>query len=131
MPVTLERLVTYQVWREFLASTTSDEIIDLVAVPIAEAEAFTFHLFCIAKTATGSAAAYYDAEALFARETGGNVRIAAGPTGHQNMDGDFAPQDPDVVWDVDVGTQSALVQFEGLSGVPLLWIAQVLVIRRI
>jgi hypothetical protein len=131
MPITREKLITWQSWKETLATTESDEVLDLVTVLVAENSAIILHLFIVVKNGDGSNAAFYSAEALFRRETGQDVELVSAPSGHQTSDGDFTPQNPDVEFAVDVGTQSALVQVEGLSGVPLQWVAQAVVIRRL
>lgn len=131
MPVTLHRLLTFNAWDEFFAQTTSNEVVEMVSIPIREGETFIFHLFLVVKTVTGSSAAFYAAEALYRREVGGDVTLVADPSGHQTSDGDFTPQNPDIEFTVDTMAQTAVVNVEGLEDTPLHWTAQVLITRRL
>jgi hypothetical protein len=130
MPVTREKLITWQTWTEFLAQTTSNESFPLVELAVPENSALMVHLFIVVKTLDGANAAYYDAEALFRRETGQDVVLVSSPSGNQTSDGDFTPQNPDVSFAVDTGNQTAQLIIEGIEDLPLVWIANVLPTRR-
>jgi hypothetical protein len=130
MPVTSTRPVTWQTWRQVLATTTSDETVTLVTVELLEDQAAILRLFVVVSALDGSNAAFYDAEALWRRETGLDIVLVSSPLGHQVTDGDFTPQNPDLTFGVDVGIQSAIVTVDGILNTPLKWLAEVLVIRR-